>query len=61
MKSLRESGGSVMTESKKDCIFAGQQAIQKNSMEKELPKIDLPEDWVIGTDINKDLLSLYTN
>ena len=30
-------------------------------MEKELPKIDLPEDWVIGTGINKDLLSLYTN
>ena len=30
-------------------------------MEKELPKIDLPEDWVVGTDINKDLLGLYTN
>lgn len=30
-------------------------------MEKDLPKIDLPEDWVIGTDINKELLSLYTN
>ena len=30
-------------------------------MEKELPKIDLPEDWLIGTDIHKDLLSLYTN
>lgn len=30
-------------------------------MEKELPKIDLPENWVIGTDINKDLLGLYTN
>lgn len=29
--------------------------------EKELPKIDLPEDWVIGTDISKELLSLYTN
>ena len=29
--------------------------------EKELPKIDLPEDWVIGTDINKDLLNLYTH
>lgn len=29
--------------------------------EKELPKIDLPEDWVIGTDIKKELLSLYTN
>ena len=29
--------------------------------EKELPKIDLPEEWVIGTDINKDLLSLYTH
>lgn len=30
-------------------------------MEKELPKIDLPEDWVAGTDISKDLLNLYTN
>ena len=29
--------------------------------EKELPKIDLPEEWVIGTDINKDLLNLYTH
>ena len=29
--------------------------------ENELPKIDLPEDWVIGTDINKDLLGLYTH
>lgn len=26
-----------------------------------MPKIDLPENWVIGTDINKDLLSLYTD
>ena len=30
-------------------------------MNKELPKIDLPEEWVIGTGISKDLLSLYTN
>ena len=30
-------------------------------MDKELPKIDLPEDWLAGTDINKDLLGLYTN
>ncbi len=30
-------------------------------MEKELPKIDLPEEWVIGTGISKELLSLYTN
>ncbi len=30
-------------------------------MEKELPKIDLPESWLVGTDIHKDLLSLYTN
>ena len=30
-------------------------------MGKELPKIDLPEDWVIGTDIKKELLALYTN
>ena len=30
-------------------------------MEKELPKIDLPEDWIAGTDISKDLLSLYKN
>ena len=30
-------------------------------MNKELPKIDLPEEWVIGTGISKELLSLYTN
>ena len=30
-------------------------------MEKEIPKIDLPEEWVIGTGINIELLSLYTN
>lgn len=30
-------------------------------MEKELPKIDLPEDWVIGTGISRELLSLYTD
>lgn len=30
-------------------------------MEKELPKIDLPEEWVIGTGISKELLGLYTN
>lgn len=30
-------------------------------MEKELPKIDLPEDWTVGTDISKELLSLYKN
>lgn len=30
-------------------------------MEEKLPKIDLPEDWVIGTDISRELLSLYTN
>ena len=29
-------------------------------MNKELPKIDLPEEWLIGTGINKDLLNLYT-
>lgn len=30
-------------------------------MNKELPKIDLPQEWMIGTGINKELLSLYTN
>lgn len=30
-------------------------------MNKEIPKIDLPEEWIIGTGINKELLSLYTN
>lgn len=29
--------------------------------EKELPKIDFPENWLIGTDISKELLSLYCN
>ena len=30
-------------------------------MEKDLPKIDLPEEWTAGTDISKELLSLYKN
>lgn len=30
-------------------------------MEKELPKIELPEEWIIGTGISKELLSLYTD
>lgn len=25
-------------------------------MEKELPKIDLPEEWLVGTGISKELL-----
>lgn len=29
--------------------------------ENKLPKIELPEEWLIGTDISKELLSLYTN
>ena len=28
---------------------------------KELPKLDIPEDWIVGTDISKEILSLYTN
>ena len=27
----------------------------------DIPMIDLPDDWLIGTDIQKELLSLYTN
>ncbi|EJX10279.1 transcriptional regulator, AraC family [gut metagenome] len=30
-------------------------------MEKELPHIDLPEDWLAGTDVSKELLNLYAN
>lgn len=30
-------------------------------MEKELPKIDLPEEWLVGTGISKELLGLYLN
>ena len=29
--------------------------------EKDLPKIDLPEDWVVGTGISRELLSLYAH
>lgn len=29
--------------------------------DKEIPKFDLPEEWIVGTDISKELLSLYTN
>ncbi|WP_278703873.1 helix-turn-helix domain-containing protein [Parabacteroides goldsteinii] len=28
---------------------------------KELPKLDIPEDWVIGTDISREILNMYTN
>ena len=30
-------------------------------MEKELPHLELPEEWMVGTDISKNLLQLYTN
>ena len=30
-------------------------------MKKELPKIDLPTDWLVGTGITKELLELYTD
>lgn len=30
-------------------------------MENDIPKIDIPVDWIIGTDISKEILSLYTN
>lgn len=32
-----------------------------DDMEKELPKIDLPTDWLVGTGITKELLELYTD
>ena len=28
---------------------------------KELPQLDIPEDWIVGTDISKEILSMYTN
>ena len=30
-------------------------------MDNALPKFDLPEDWLAGTDISKELLGLYKN
>lgn len=30
-------------------------------MDNALPKFDLPEDWLTGTDISKELLGLYKN
>lgn len=30
-------------------------------MDKELPKIDFPELWLVGADINADLLNLYAH
>ena len=30
-------------------------------MDNTLPKFDLPEDWLTGTDISKELLGLYKN
>lgn len=35
--------------------------MEKDINNKELPQIDLPEEWVAGTDISKELLSMYTN
>ena len=32
-----------------------------NFYEKDMPRIDLPEDWLVGTDIDPKLLSLYTD
>ena len=29
--------------------------------DKELPQIDIPENWIVGTDITKELLSMYAN
>lgn len=31
------------------------------NLPKELPKLDIPEDWIVGTDISKEILSMYTN
>ncbi|MCD8135895.1 MAG: helix-turn-helix domain-containing protein [Parabacteroides gordonii] len=30
-------------------------------MPKELPKLDIPEDWIVGKDISRDILNMYTN
>lgn len=30
-------------------------------MEKEIPKIDLPDNMIIGTDVSREILNLYTN
>lgn len=35
--------------------------MEKEISNKKLPQIDLPEEWVAGTDISKELLSMYTN
>lgn len=42
-------------------IFVNHRSLLYYIMEKELPKIDFPENWLIGTDISKELLSLYCN
>ena len=35
--------------------------MEKKDKEKELPKIDLPQDWLVGTGISKELLASYTD
>lgn len=30
-------------------------------LDNDIPKIDIPIDWVVGTDISKEILSLYKN
>ncbi|MDD6473493.1 MAG: helix-turn-helix domain-containing protein [Bacteroidales bacterium] len=29
--------------------------------EKELPMIDLPEEWLVGTDVSREILNMYAN
>lgn len=28
---------------------------------KELPRLDIPDDWIVGKDISREILSMYTN
>lgn len=33
----------------------------KTEIPKDLPKLDIPDNWVAGTHIGKDILNMYTN
>lgn len=46
-----------------NCLYLNKSnllSMEKNK-QKEMPRIDLPELWIAGTDIDQNLLGLYTN
>lgn len=42
------------------CTASKQSQMNANTT-KELPKLDIPNDWIVGTNISRDILNMYTN